>query len=248
VFLGVCGGVLLAQEGVREPSGKAPATPEVRAGIPVAPRTEDGRGLVVPEAHRKLGAVLGTVERERSLARFVSESGIEKFNGETKEIAGYVVVSDLSAALKGEAAPKFAAGAFRVACESIKTGIALRDEHMLGDEWLDAERHPDITFAVSGFSKATRSLDGGMGEVWIGTLAGELSIRGQSRGIEIPGTRVTVTPGRDGTKKGETPTPMTVTIACNFEVALREFGMSGSVLGVSVAERMKVEETIVLMP
>ena len=251
MFLGLTGSVLEAQEGVSGAAGNqpdVPKAPEPRAVTTVAARGSDGKSLVVPEAHRKLGVVLGTVRREESLARFVSESGIEKFAGESREVAGYVVVSDLAGALKGDSAPKIPAGAFRVACASIKTGIALRDEHMLGEEWLDAERHPDITFAVTGFTNATRSLDGGTGLAWVGTLSGEMGIRGQGRAIEIPGARVLVTPGSDGTKKGETARPVTVTIECRFDVALREYGIAASVLGVSVAERLRVEETIVLVP
>lgn len=216
--------------------------------LPVAARGADGKTLVVPEAHRKLGAVFGSVNTERSEMKVTSESAIEKFSGSTREAAGYLVIADVAGALKGDVAPKVPAGAFRVACGSIKTGIALRDEHMLGERWLDAERHPDITFAVTGFTNATRGLEGGVGGVWVGTLAGELSIRGQTRAIEVAGARIELAPGTDGLKKGVAPMPPTVTITCRFDVALRDYGMDASVLGVSVAERMRIDETIVLTP
>ena len=46
--------------------------------------------------------------------------------------------------------------AVAVPVDSLKTGIALRDEHLTSKTWLDAEHHPEIIFAGSSLKKVTR--------------------------------------------------------------------------------------------
>jgi polyisoprenoid-binding protein YceI len=66
-----------------------------------------------------------------------------------------------------------------VAVASIDTGEENRDGHLQSPEFFDAERHPQITF----HSTATEAT--GDGEL---KLAGEITIKGVTRPIELTGT------------------------------------------------------------
>jgi polyisoprenoid-binding protein YceI len=61
------------------------------------------------------------------------------------------------------------------ASDSIQTGIALRDRHLRGARFLDAERHPAIAFRGTGTWQG--------GEL---TVSGTLCLRGATRSIVVP--------------------------------------------------------------
>jgi polyisoprenoid-binding protein YceI len=59
---------------------------------------------------------------------------------------------------------------------SVLTGHQRQEEFMRSEPWLDAERHPKITFV----GREIRPRDGGF------TVSGELTLKGATRTIEIP--------------------------------------------------------------
>ncbi|NOZ01157.1 MAG: YceI family protein, partial [Deltaproteobacteria bacterium] len=74
---------------------------------------------------------------------FESEMEIEDILGTTHSISG-----ELN--LDGGSNAHFK---FAVPTKSLRTGIKMRDTHLQGEMWLDAERFPDITFEGSKVQK-----------------------------------------------------------------------------------------------
>ena len=63
-----------------------------------------------------------------------------------------------------------------VEAEGLATGIGLRDHHLRGPDFLDAQTHPTITFTAD----RTRWTEAGI------TAAGQLTVRGQPVTLEVP--------------------------------------------------------------
>jgi polyisoprenoid-binding protein YceI len=62
----------------------------------------------------------------------------------------------------------------RIAADSIDTGLAARDATVRSKQYLDVERHPDITFTASGVVR-----DDG----WV--LRGTLTVRGRTEPLDV---------------------------------------------------------------
>ncbi|MDR5906696.1 MULTISPECIES: YceI family protein [Halomonadaceae] len=62
---------------------------------------------------------------------------------------------------------------------SLDTNHAERDRHILSDDFLDADQYPEASFVTTGFEP------GDDGE---GVLTGELTLKGETREIEMPVT------------------------------------------------------------
>ena len=77
--------------------------------------------------------------------------------------------------------PGATSGTVVVATSSLKvTNDTMRD-HMLGDNWLDAESHPEITFAIDGIKMAMAD-----GNATTGTAVGKLTVKGITHEIAVP--------------------------------------------------------------
>jgi len=77
----------------------------------------------------------------KSKATFVSDAPLETMTGETKKVTGTLSVdpADITKT-KGD---------FKAPVASLRTGNDLRDEHLQGDGWLDAQKNPFIHFEIS---------------------------------------------------------------------------------------------------
>ena len=83
-------------------------------------------------------------------------------------------------------------GAAKVESISIRTPEQFR-AHVLGGEFFDAEKHPDVTFTSSALE---------LGEDGTATVAGELTIKGITRPVQATGTWVAPEPDAFGTTRG----------------------------------------------
>ena len=168
----------------------------------------------IDPAHAELGRLFRVVEGgETPEIAFTSEAPLERFVGECHSVGGYAVVSgrhDLAAL--NLAAPVTA----------FTTGIPLRDEHLKGDRWLDADDHPTLRFdlaATRGFTEinADRRFT-----TLVGDLVGDLTAAGVTREVVAPATLVFM-PESESTR-AVAPGNL-VAIRAAFDVALDDFGV-----------------------
>lgn len=111
-----------------------------------------------------------------SRATFVSEATFETINGNTSNLGGELAV-DLADAGK-------ASGSVTLDVASLKTGVDMRDEHLRSDQWLDAGKHPNITFKLKKVDLKGRALK--PGQKVKGQVTGELTIKGVTRTVTAP--------------------------------------------------------------
>ena len=115
------------------------------------------------------------MDREKSRVTFESAAKLETINGVSDEVRGSVRLDpqDLSTARATVTVP----------VASIRTGIALRDEHLRGEKWLNGEAHPEIRFEltrVEGPAQLSR------GESVSAKLHGRFTVNGVTKDVVVP--------------------------------------------------------------
>jgi polyisoprenoid-binding protein YceI len=79
-----------------------------------------------------------------SIAKFNSNSPLEKFEGNSQALQGSFTLNadNLEQSI----------GKISFPVRSMKTGLSKRDDHMYGKDWLDAQNYPNIEFELKKFS------------------------------------------------------------------------------------------------
>ena len=77
----------------------------------------------------------------KSKATFVSDAPLETMTGRSSKVSGSLSMDP--------AAIGNTSGSFKAPVASLRTGNDLRDEHLQGDGWLDAKKHPNIHFEIT---------------------------------------------------------------------------------------------------
>lgn len=83
-----------------------------------------------------------------SRIQFISDAPLETITGVSSHVSGDIQVDPTNLAT--------ARGTITVPVSSIRTGVDLRDEHLRGDSWLDAQRTPNATFEITRIEGAQR--------------------------------------------------------------------------------------------
>lgn len=118
-----------------------------------------------------------------SSIQFVSDAPLEKFTGKSTKLSGEITV-DPEKVDKGKAEIK-------ADTASIKTNVALRDEHLAGENWLDAKKYPESRFVITKISGASKLKPNDLTEV---SVTGKFTLHGVTRDITAP-AKVRYTPG-----------------------------------------------------
>lgn len=205
--------------------------------LPVAPATQDGKTLVVPDNHKTKGTVYYAITDKDRQIYFESNAPLEDIKGQSNDVIGYAVLSK-------DHPGTVVAGEWHLPVKSMKTGIELRDEHLAGKDWLDAESHPDIVVQVREFKKVTETKRSAAFTTYTGTVVADLTLHGVTRAIEIPGSTVTLMPESDATRKvakGEL-----MAIRSSFSVTLADHEISHPVIGEKVAKEVEIEVSLFL--
>lgn len=115
-----------------------------------------------------------SVDRSHSAAEFVVRfMGLSKVRGRFSEFSGGIVYDSVR--------PERSAVAISIDVASIDTDSDFRDNHLRSPDWFDAERFPAITFLSDSMERT------GENEF---VVAGPLTIRGTTRNVSIPMTRL----------------------------------------------------------
>jgi polyisoprenoid-binding protein YceI len=83
-----------------------------------------------------------------SKAVFVSDAMLETINGVSSQLHGSITADPENLSN--------VRGTLEVPVKSLRTGIDLRDEHLRGEEWLNASRYPAIKFEITGVEGASK--------------------------------------------------------------------------------------------
>ena len=195
-----------------------PAAPAAAPGLlPLQPHP-----LKRQVPHRQQHPAAVTKTEFKTKVTFTSEAPLERIEG-TAEGKGSLAV-DLNA-------PGTVTGSISVGVATMKTGNDRRDAHLRGDKWLNAEKFPDITFAVSQAKAEPTETKGEVKSAKM-TVTGTFSLHGVSKELTAPAVMKW---------KGNK-----VKITTKFQVALADYAVQGAqgVVGDKVANSISVDVTL----
>ena len=150
----------------------------------------------------KVGA--GTPAQQ--LAQFESVTDFESITGTTAKVTGQITFD-----------PKTKKGGGKIVVDvaSLDTGIALRNEHLRGDAWLNAAKFPSITFEATKVTPKS-------GDDY--TVTGKLTIHGVTKEITTP-VKLSYRKS-DSTTQGKGFKGDIVRLQTNFKVKLSDYGIN----------------------
>ena len=167
---------------------------------------------------------------EEIRATFFSTTPLEDITGLGNDVNGSVTfnVNDLTT-LKGKVT---------VSVASIKTGIDLRDEHMRGAGWLNAESFPEISFEIKKVSDIKSVADNKL----TAKVTGNFTLHGVTKEVTADATLTYL----DESEKTKSRAPGDLLgVQAKFNVKLSDYGVNNKVIGQKVSENIEVSVNVV---
>ena len=132
-------------------------------------------GLTAAAAHATDYEVLTS---PLSTASYTSDADLETISGTSVQVSGTI-----STDLKD---PAKTSGTITIPVTSLVSGVAMRDEHMAGKDWLNAAQFPNITFAIKSLKLKGDNKTLTAGSSVQADATGEFTLRGVTKTITIP--------------------------------------------------------------
>lgn len=155
---------------------------------------------------------------------FFSEAPIENIEGEAAGLNGMLYFDPKAMYLSGY---------LSVTVNTMRTGLAMRDNHMRSEEWLNAAKYPTIGFKLLPLEKGSFHKD--KENVWSIKAKGIFSLKGKQKEVVAP-VLLTLSNER-------------LVTAGQFLVNLAEFGITGptamNFIGARVGENVRVKLNLI---
>lgn len=163
---------MLAALSLAAPFGLAQNAPARPATPPAAPTAAPA------PARPPLTGVQRFELRPTGMSRvaFTSDAPLETIDGVSTNTTGNLSV-DLANPNRG------LTGSVVITTASLRTGNDMRDEHLRGGNWLDAEHNPNITFQLVSTTLTTPLVAGRAAN---GRVTGRLTLHGVTRDVTVP--------------------------------------------------------------
>lgn len=145
-------------------------------------------------------------------AKFTLDAPLETISGVANGVSGTLTVDP--------AKPEATSGTITVETKSLHVENPLMKEHMLGADWLDAEKNPQIHFKVKSL-KDYAMKDGKATAKVVGTF----SLKGVEKEITVPAT-VTLLPGKLADRTGGKMKGDLAVIRTSFTLKRSDFGIN----------------------
>ncbi|GAB4324111.1 MAG: hypothetical protein Kow0074_16820 [Candidatus Zixiibacteriota bacterium] len=175
----------------------------------------------------------------RNSVTFKSTAPLEDIVGTSNQIKGRLVFDPANPSAGGH-------GELMVPVKSLNTGIPLRNEHLAGSDWLNADKYPDIQFSIveiRNIKEVKKTKDAKTFDV---TAVGDFSLHGTTKRISVP-ARITYMKESEITNQ-RLPGDLLAARA-TFEVPLADYGITGpagmNLIGSKVGERVEVNLSLV---
>ena len=169
---------------------------------------------------------------ERDVVVITSDAPLGHIVTRSQQVRGQVSFDPSDAAREPQAR-------FEVDVERLSTGIALRDEHLRGPDWLDAARFPRLGFALRELKTNLKPLVGKPGRPVSLDATGDLTIRDQTR--EVP-VKLTVTWLPADERTAQRMPGNLLKVDAEFDLLLSDFGIVvPDRAALMVANRQRVE-------
>ena len=170
-----------------------------------------------------------SIDAKKSSIKFVSDAPAEKIVGTAKGLSGDLKLNldDISKT----------SGKLMFPVKSMNTGNDLRDEHLHGKDWLNAEAHPNIVFTVKGLEGA-KVTDAGKAVSISAVALGTVNVNGVDAPAKAPvEIKILKEAGGDG---------HTVKVEPTLNVELEKFKIKGKrgTIGSKVAKSVAITGTV----
>jgi polyisoprenoid-binding protein YceI len=142
---------------------------------------------------------------------FKLDAPLESISGTTNGISG-VVLAD-------PANPEKIQGKIIVDAKSLTVPNPMMQEHMLGAEWLETAKYPEITFEIKEVLNSKKNENSGTADV-----KGIFTLKGVSKEVIVP-VNATYLPGRLADRTGGKVQGDLLVIRTNFKINRGEYGI-----------------------
>jgi polyisoprenoid-binding protein YceI len=142
---------------------------------------------------------------------FKLDAPLESISGTTNGISG-VVLAD-------PANPEKIQGKIIVDAKSLTVPNPMMQEHMLGAEWLETAKYPEITFEIKEVLNSKKNENSGTADV-----KGIFTLKGVSKEVIVP-INATYLPGRLGDRTGGKVQGDLLVIRTNFQINRGDYGI-----------------------
>lgn len=156
---------------------------------------------------------------------FLLDAPLEQISGSASGISGSVVGHPDS--------PADVTGKIVVKTESLQVANPVMRDHMLGEEWLNASKNPEITFEIKSVANLTKDGNKGTADV-----TGTFTLNGVSKEITVP-VQAHYLPGRLKDRGGDQDGDLLV-IRSNFTLKRSDFGIKAGQNEDKVADDIQI--------
>ena len=161
---------------------------------------------------------------------FLLDAPLESISGNAKGVSGVVSFDP--------EAPNTVSGTIVIETGSLTATNNMLQEHMLGDGWLDAANHPQITFATKSLTKVETTKDG-----FTAHVTGDFSLKGVTKELTVPVT-FTYLPDMLGQRSGGSNEGDLLVMRSSFTINRSEFGIKPGQSMDKVAEMIELRLAI----
>jgi polyisoprenoid-binding protein YceI len=161
---------------------------------------------------------------------FLLDAPLESISGNAKGVSGTVSFDPKKA--------DAVSGTIIIETGSLTATNNMLQEHMLGDGWLDAASHPEITFSTKSLSKVETTKDG-----FTAHVTGDFSLKGVTKELTIPVT-FTYLPDMLGKRSNGSVQGDLLVLRSTFTINRSEFGIKPEQNTDKVAEEIEIRLAI----
>jgi polyisoprenoid-binding protein YceI len=161
---------------------------------------------------------------------FLLDAPLESISGNAKGVRGVVTFDPED--------PSTVSGTIVIETGSLTATNNQLQEHMLGDGWLDAANHPEITFATKSLSKVETTPDG-----FTAHVTGDFSLKGVTKELTVPVT-FTYLPDMLGARSNGAMEGDLLVMRSTFTINRSEFGIKPGQNTDKVAEEIELRLAI----
>lgn len=206
------------------------------AAVAAPPRDDSGQALVVPPEQLQSGDVFHITPGEDTQLLVLSEAPLQRVAASSRRVVGYFVapfeVYDQETPLLGCAA--------RIPVASFATGWSAVDDVLLGPQFLDAGKYPEITFELRSVADARRVEVEPKRVKWQLRIQGDVMVKEKSLPVELSAelTWMSFTWATMNRFPGDL-----MTLRAALELSLSDLGLSvpGRELRGRMAEKLKLD-------
>jgi polyisoprenoid-binding protein YceI len=163
-------------------------------------------------------------------AKFTLDAPLETISGVANGVSGTLTVDS--------AKPEATSGTITVATSSLHVENPLMKEHMLGSDWLDAAKHPQISFTVKSLKDFKMS-----GDKATATVVGSFALKGVEKQIEVPAA-VTLLPGKLADRTGGKMQGDLAVIRASFTIKRSDYGINPAAPEDKVSDEVSISLAI----